>query len=49
MKNHCLAVLDTPYNTFSEIRVDKWKDGDNQKKINNILSSVADISHQLGY
>jgi len=49
MKNHCLTVLDTPYNTFSEIRVDKWKDGDNQEKIDSILSSVADISHQLGY
>jgi len=49
MKNHCSAVLDTPYNTFSEIRVDKWKDGNNQEKINCILPTLADISQQLGY
>jgi len=49
MNEHCTTVLDTPYNTFSEIRVDKWKDGDNQDKINQILPMVADISHRLGY
>jgi len=49
IKNHCTAVLETPYNTFSEIRVDKWKDGENQEKIKGVLSSVADICDQLGY
>ena len=49
MKVLCTAVLDTPYNTFSEIRVDKWKDGAHQDKINLILPTLADISHQLGY
>ena len=49
MKNHCAAVLETPYNTFSEIRVDKWKDGSNQEKISAILPQLADISLQLGY
>jgi len=49
IKNHCTSVLETPYNTFSEIRVDKWKDGENQKKIKGVLSSVANICDQLGY
>ena len=49
MKEHCSTVLDNPYNTFSEIRIDKWKDGNNQEKINSILSTITVISDQLGY
>lgn len=49
METHCKAVLDTPYNTFSEIRVEKWKDGNNRQRINRILSSVENIGGQLGY
>jgi hypothetical protein len=49
MEVHCKTVLNKPYNTFSEIRVEKWKDGINQERINKILSTVGDISRQMGY
>ena len=49
MEIHCKAVLNKPYNTFSEIRVEKWKVGINQERISKILPSVENISRQLGY
>lgn len=49
MEANCKSVLNNPYNTFSEIRIEKWKDGINQEKIKRILPLVEDISRHMGY
>jgi len=49
LKQHCKDVLLKPYNTFSEIRVDKWKDGVNQAKIEGVLPSLNEIVKSMGY
>ena len=49
LKQHCESVLSNPYNAFSEIRLDKWKDGRNAEKIASVLDSVKDISTEMGY
>jgi len=46
---HCRDVLQKPYNTFSEIRVDKWKDGSNRDRIERVLPTLADVTQQMGY
>jgi len=49
MQAHCANVLDTPYNAFSEIRLDKWKDGRNREKIERVLPKVAAVASAMGY
>ena len=49
LQSHCAGVLDKPYNAFSEIRLDKWKDGDNREKIERVLPRIADVSERMGY
>jgi len=49
MQAHCSKVLDIPYNAFSEIRLDKWKDGRNREKIERVLPQVADVAARMGY
>jgi len=49
LAQHCKDVLQKPYNTFSEIRVDKWKDGENKEKIARILVDIDDIAKRMGY
>jgi len=49
LQARCTAVLDTPYNAFSEIRLDKWKDGRNREKIERVLLQVADVAERMGY
>lgn len=49
LKQHCKEVLLKPYNTFSEIRVDKWKDGGNQVKIEKVLPSLNRLVKSMGY
>lgn len=46
---HCAGVLDTPYNAFSEIRLDKWRDGRNRERIERVLPSVAEVARAMGY
>ncbi len=46
---HCETVLQKPYNTFSEIKLDKWKDSANQEKIERILPSLNEIVDRMGY
>ena len=45
----CMAAFDVPYNAFSEIRLDKWKDGRNREKIERVLPDVAEISARMGF
>ena len=49
LEQHCAKVLDTPYNAFSEIRLDKWRDGRNRERIELALPSVLDIAKKMGY
>lgn len=49
LQAHCAAVLDIPYNAFSEIRLDKWKDGRNRDKIERVLPQVAGVAARMGY
>jgi len=49
LQAHCAKVLDIPYNAFSEIRLDKWKDGRNREKIEKVLPQVADAAARMGY
>ncbi len=49
LEQHCKSVLSNPYNAFSEIRLDKWKDGRNSEKIARVLNSVEDVSNKMGY
>jgi hypothetical protein len=49
LEQHCAQVLDIPYNAFSEIRLDKWKDGRNREKIERVLPQAADVAKRMGY
>jgi len=49
LQAHCAEVLDIPYNAFSEIRLDKWKDGRNRERIERVLPLVADVAAEMGY
>jgi hypothetical protein len=49
LQTHCANVLDMPYNAFSEIRLDKWKDGRNREKIERVLPQVAEVASRMGY
>ena len=49
LEKHCSEVLGIPYNAFSEIRLDKWKEGRNRQKIERILPKVAKVAAEMGY
>ena len=49
VRKHCANVLATPYNAFSEIRLDKWRDQRNRERIGRVLPSVADIAAEMGF
>jgi hypothetical protein len=49
LEAHCANVLDTPYNAFSEIKLDKWKDGRNREKVTRALHYVKEIAGRMGY
>ncbi|MEO1766705.1 sulfotransferase family protein [Thiobacter aerophilum] len=49
LEKHCARVLDTPYNAFSAIRLDKWKDGCNRARIERILPMVEPVARRMGY
>ena len=49
LKEHCANVLATPYNAFSEIRLDKWRDQRNRERIERIMHSVAPLAAEMGY
>lgn len=49
LHDHCANVLATPYNAFSEIRLDKWKDGRNRERIERVLPQVEVVAKRMGY
>lgn len=49
VRKHCETVLKRPYNAFSEIRLDKWRDGGNRERIERVLPRVGAVAMQMGY
>lgn len=49
LESHCRQVLDTPYNAFSSIRLDKWRDGRFSQAVERALPQVADVARRMGY
>lgn len=49
LAQHCASVLATPYNAFSEIRLDKWRDQTNRERIERIMPLVAITARDMGY
>jgi hypothetical protein len=49
LRGHCAGVLSTPYNAFSEIRLDKWRDQGNRERIERVLPSVENVVADMGY
>ena len=49
LERHCADVLDNPYNTFSAIGVDKWKEGKNSAKVDRVLATLSSMTANLGY
>lgn len=49
LEKHCADVLSTPYNAFSEIRLDKWRDGRNRERIERVMPSVRAVAEEMGY
>ncbi len=49
MRQHCSDVLSNPYNAFSEIRLDKWRDGPNRERIDRVLPSLSAVTASMGY
>jgi hypothetical protein len=49
LEEYCSKVLETPFNAFSAIRLDKWRDGANRDRIERALPKVAAIATRMGY
>jgi hypothetical protein len=49
LERHCKTVLERPYNAFSAIRADKWKDGRNSGRISRVLPEVEEVAKLMGY
>jgi Sulfotransferase family len=49
LERHCANVLSTPYNAFSEIRLDKWRAQGNRERIERVLPRMADVAAAMGY
>ena len=49
LEQHCASVLSIPYNTFSEVRLDKWRTQGNRERIERVLPHVADVAAAMGY
>lgn len=49
LEEHCRNVLNTPYDAFGEIRLDKWRDGRNRERVERVLSTAARTAQSMGY
>ena len=49
LKGHCASVLSKPYNAFSAIRLDKWRDQENRARIERVLPMVVPLANEMGY
>jgi hypothetical protein len=46
---HCRNVLGRPYNAFSPIRLDKWKEQGNRARIERVMPQLAATARRMGY
>jgi hypothetical protein len=49
MEDLCRNVLETPYDAFGEIRLEKWRDGRNRERVERMLPLVRATALQMGY
>jgi hypothetical protein len=49
VEQHCRNVLGTPYNAFSPIEIDKWRDQRNRARIERVLPAVVQVAREMGY
>jgi hypothetical protein len=49
LERHCAQVLGEPYNAFSDIRLDKWRDGHNRDRIERVMPKVTGVALAMGY
>jgi len=49
LEGHCKQVLNRPYNAFSEIRLDKWKEGRNRQRIERVIDQLDELAGEMGY
>ena len=49
LARHCKSVLANPYNAFSEIRLDKWRQGRNRERLETALPSLGRLAGRMGY
>ncbi len=49
LRRHCESVLANPYNAFSEIRQDKWRQGRNRERLEKVLPSMGRLVGRMGY
>lgn len=49
LEQHCAQVLGRPYNAFSDIRLDKWKDSANRARIERAMPQIAAVATRMGY
>jgi hypothetical protein len=48
-ERHCGTVLGRPYNAFSQIQLDKWKQHCNRDRIERVLPRVEPTARRMGY
>lgn len=46
---HCQGVLETPYDAFCKIKLDKWKESHNRERVERALPRVTEIARRMGY
>ncbi|PWB59930.1 MAG: sulfotransferase family protein [Nitrosomonadales bacterium] len=49
MEDLCRNVLETPYDAFGEIRLDKWRDGRNRERVERVLPLAQATAVKMGY
>lgn len=49
MEAHCRNVLETPYDAFGEIKLDKWREGKNSHRVERALPLVVETAKAMGY
>jgi hypothetical protein len=49
LERRCADVLSNPYDAFSEIRLEKWRDQENRNRIEHVFPQVAEVANEMGY
>jgi hypothetical protein len=49
LEHHCATVLGRPYNAFSEVRKDKWRDSADAERIARVMPEVEPVARRMGY